>query len=114
MQSRRIVPRKKELTNFTKQNIVVSQLDINTKSKKTTLEKKGGERNMIDVNATKQKLKESGRTIPGWARSRGLDPLRMATVFFGKTRMKPEEVEALREDDLLVEVEEVMEIGKAA
>ncbi len=64
---------------------------------------------MVDVKATRQKLKESGRTIPGWARSKGMDPLRMATVFFGKTRIKPEEIEALREDDLLVEVDDIDE-----
>ena len=61
---------------------------------------------MIDAQATREKLRDSGRTITGWARARNFDPSKMPPKFYGRVNFTGEEVEALRTDGLLVEMEE--------
>lgn len=60
---------------------------------------------MINNLATRQRFKESGRKIATWAKSRGLDQIRMHQVIAGRCKINTEELEALREDGLLVETE---------
>lgn len=60
---------------------------------------------MIDVEATRDRLRSKGLTIPGWARSHGLDPAKLPSRFHGnrKTKFTQAELDALRSDGLLVE-----------
>lgn len=60
----------------------------------------------IDLRATQARLKATGRTIAGWARSRGFDAATMPSRFQGRTRFTQEELNALEQDGLLVTFEE--------
>lgn len=57
----------------------------------------------MNREATRQKLEGTGRTVAGWARSKGFDPERMRNVFRGRFQPRNEEIEALKADGLLVE-----------
>jgi hypothetical protein len=57
-----------------------------------------------DRVATKEKLESTGRNVAGWARASGFDPERMRKVFRGEHKIRPEEVAALKKDNLLVKV----------
>lgn len=60
----------------------------------------------MNIEATKQNIEATGRTIAGWARSKGLDPERMRNVLRGRyKKILPKEEKALRQDGLLVEDE---------
>jgi hypothetical protein len=65
---------------------------------------KGGDKMSVDLQATKAKLISSGRTIAGWARTKGIDPEHMRGVFYenGRAQITDEDIKALDEDGLLV------------
>lgn len=59
---------------------------------------------MVDINATRNKLKESGRTIRGWARHHGFDSSKATSIFAGRVKLPEEYRDLLKADGLLVEV----------
>jgi hypothetical protein len=77
-----------------------------------TKNKKGGKQ-MVDLAATRARFKATGRTYPGWARAHGIDPASFPTRIHGNARLKPADIEALRADGLLVEVEDVEQADAA-
>lgn len=66
---------------------------------------KGGE-TMIDIHATRNRLRDSGRTIRGWARSHGFDSSKAVSIFAGRVKLPDEYRDLLRTENLLVEVAE--------
>ena len=57
---------------------------------------------MIDLTATKAKIRSSGRTITGWARAHGFDTAMAQTRFRGASKFDNEWLDALKQDGLLV------------
>lgn len=62
---------------------------------------------MIDIPGTKQRFKDTGRSCNQWARTKGIDPIQFQSRLSGRARFTEKMIEALREDGLLVETEEV-------
>ena len=59
---------------------------------------------VIDLKATKQKIKEKGWSNMSWARLHGFNELKMLTKMQGKVRFAPEEIEAMKADGVYVEL----------
>jgi len=58
---------------------------------------------MIDLEATKNRFKETGRDMAKWSRAHGFDPERIRSVLRGRFEVRDEELVALQEDGLYVE-----------
>ena len=58
---------------------------------------------MIDLDATKQRFKDSGRSYTGWGRSKGFDLASFATKMNGKVKFSEAEIAAMKADGLYVE-----------
>lgn len=61
----------------------------------------------MNLEATRNRFGETGRTAAGWARARGFDPERIRSVLRGRFEAREEEIKALQEDGLLVEQKKV-------
>jgi len=63
----------------------------------------GKESELIDIAATRIKFQESGRKIQTYASAKGFNPAHWQQKFAGHVRFNQAELDAMREDGLLVE-----------
>ncbi|KAB0668976.1 hypothetical protein F6V30_14155 [Oryzomonas sagensis] len=58
---------------------------------------------MIDLVETRKRFDETGRKMATWAKQRNFDPVRFRNTLNGTVKINQEEINALKEDNLLVE-----------
>lgn len=64
---------------------------------------------MIDLDATRENFTKTGRKFQAYAYAKGFNPAHWNQKMLGRVRFTAPELEAMREDGLLVEMEEAHE-----